>query len=493
MQLHTLRKGDRGKIIKIDADRTLRNRLNTFGIVPGEELTVKALSPAGETIEIEVGNTLVALRASEAKKIQTDIERSKREEKHAAHLAALLLAATAVQTGGKAATAESLSTTESLTDTLETGTISGQIRTGYLYTDPKLAETPSIHATALGGQLKYETGKWYGFDLGAAFYTSHAIDAASGDKSNGTFNDGLSSEAGHYDLLAEAYLDYSYENFKIRGGRQLIDTPYADSDDIRMTPNTFEGIVANYTYNDFNFIGAWLTRWQGPDAEVYKFVDLLENGSGVALLSVGYQGENIEASLWYYHADNTANVLYGQASYGYHISEELSFKGSLQVGNQSEIDRSGFDGTIYGAMAELNYFGWRASFAYDRLLVDKDKEYFGGFGGGVGFANMFEMTAGIFTFHQNATAWKGTLMYDLSDAGINGLTLEYDFGHFRGDSHHKAKEHNFILTYAPTERWNIELVYDRTLDVYMDMTMDNFGHPVDYSFDRLLVRANYNF
>lgn len=387
----------------------------------------------------------------------------------------------------------STSPSNSLADAFKNGKVNGQIRAGYLHADPEIAGEPTSYATALGGQLKFETAKWYGFDIGAAFYTSHAINPWSGSKSDGEFNDELTSAAGYYDLLAEAYLDYNYENFKVRGGRQLIDTPYADSDDIRMTPNTFEGVLATYAYDEFTFIGAYLTRWQGPDAGVYKFVDLLEDGDGVAMLAATYEKEDLEAGLWYYHADKTANVFYGDATYSYKLGDEATLKGSLQLGDQSEIDNSGIDGMIYGAMAELDYAGLTLSIAYDRLKVDEDKEYFGGFGGGVGFVNMFEMTAGVFTFHQSAKGWKAAIGYDFSQMGIEGLSIEYDYGNFKGDIEHEADEHNLMIVYAPSDTWDLELVYDRIEDANMDIGEDEFGDPVDYSLDRVLVRANYNF
>ena len=408
-------------------------------------------------------------------------------------LATILLTFTTSVAGEDRGSTETALATENFTDAFKDGKVSGQIRGGYLYTEPKLEGHPSPYSTAVGGQLKFETGKWYGLDIGAAFYTSHAINALSGEKSDGKFNDELSSDAGHYDLLAEAYLDYSYESFKIRGGRQLIDTPYADSDDIRMTPNTFEGIMATYGHDHFNFIAAWLNRWQGPDAGVYEFVDLIEDGDGIAMLAVTYEKDNLEGSLWYYRADKTADIFYGTISNVYDFTNDMTLKGSLQIGDQSEIGNSGIDGTIYGAMAELGYKGWTVSFAYDRLRVGEDKEYFGGFGGGVGFVNMFEMTAGVFTSHQSAKGWKATIAYDFSELGVDGLGIEYDFGNFKGDIEHEANEQNLMITYAPSDTWHAEIIYDRIDDVNRDMVEGTAGKPTDGSLKRVMARVSYHF
>jgi ferrous iron transport protein A len=72
MKLTELTKGDKAKIIKIHADKPLKERLSSFGVMRGEELTVKGCSLAKQTMEIEVGSTLIALRKDEAEKIEVE-------------------------------------------------------------------------------------------------------------------------------------------------------------------------------------------------------------------------------------------------------------------------------------------------------------------------------------------------------------------------------------------------------------------------------------
>ena len=72
MNLIDLQKGNRATIVKIHADKVLRDRFNSFGVMRGEELTVKGCSLAKQTMEIEVGSTLIALRADEAKLIEVE-------------------------------------------------------------------------------------------------------------------------------------------------------------------------------------------------------------------------------------------------------------------------------------------------------------------------------------------------------------------------------------------------------------------------------------
>ena len=70
MVLSDLHKGDKAEIVKINADKALKDRLTSFGVMRGETLLVKGCSIAKQTMEIEVGSTLIALRADEAGKIE---------------------------------------------------------------------------------------------------------------------------------------------------------------------------------------------------------------------------------------------------------------------------------------------------------------------------------------------------------------------------------------------------------------------------------------
>jgi ferrous iron transport protein A len=72
MKLPELTKGDKAEIIRIHADKALKDRLTSFGVMRGEELTVKGCSIAKQTMEIEVGSTLIALRKDEAEKIEVE-------------------------------------------------------------------------------------------------------------------------------------------------------------------------------------------------------------------------------------------------------------------------------------------------------------------------------------------------------------------------------------------------------------------------------------
>jgi len=72
MKLSQLRKGEKALIVNIHADKALKDRLASFGILRGEEVEVKGCSVGKQTIEVDVDGTLIALRAEEADKIEVE-------------------------------------------------------------------------------------------------------------------------------------------------------------------------------------------------------------------------------------------------------------------------------------------------------------------------------------------------------------------------------------------------------------------------------------
>ncbi len=72
MNIYHLNVGERGTILKINAGKTLKARMKSFGIYPGVEFVVKAFSLGKNNVELEVGRTLVALRKGEMDKIEIE-------------------------------------------------------------------------------------------------------------------------------------------------------------------------------------------------------------------------------------------------------------------------------------------------------------------------------------------------------------------------------------------------------------------------------------
>ena len=70
MRLSELEKGQEAKIVRIDAENGLKNRLMSFGIIRGADLRVEEYAPAKKTIKIAIDATMIALRFEEAQQIE---------------------------------------------------------------------------------------------------------------------------------------------------------------------------------------------------------------------------------------------------------------------------------------------------------------------------------------------------------------------------------------------------------------------------------------
>ena len=113
---------------------------------------------------------------------------------------------------------------------------------------------------SLGGSLGVETKAIQGFSIGTTFYTTNPL---FGKDDEGMF---LSSTNDGYSIVGEAFIKAQLGKTTIKAGRQIVDTPYADSDDIGMIPNSFEGYtLVNQDIANTTIILASLDKWSGVD------------------------------------------------------------------------------------------------------------------------------------------------------------------------------------------------------------------------------------
>jgi len=418
--------------------------------------------------------------------------------------ATLLTAATALVLSGTAY-AEKPRKAVTFSEMFTKGTPSGQIRLGYIRLDPDEDGAESNHDLALGGQLKFETAPLYGIALGMAFYTSHSLLQPDDED----FNDELSSAQQYYDILGEAYINGGWNGFNIRLGRQLIDTPFADSDDIRMTPHTFEAAVAGYEYNDFSVTGGYLSTWQGVDAgyniaengDYAEFDDMVPGSDGTWLLGGSYGSDILEAGIWYYGVLDVVNAFYADINVPIEFSDSFSMTFGAQVSFQSDNTSeetheelgARVEGDLYGAMVELSFAGITAGAAYTHASVDEGEVIFGGWGGGPFFTNIDTLVANEFAAGQDTNSYTLSVGYDFSDVGVEGLSIGYTFGHYEGgadamDSSANAEvaEHDFYLEYEISKDWSMDAVYVVSDDKENEAA-------TEWDYNRAQVRVNFTF
>ncbi|MFN4245980.1 MAG: ferrous iron transport protein A [Brevinematia bacterium] len=73
MKLSNAKKGNKGRIVKIDGDKEFKKKVNVMGILEGEEFSVSEVFPMGSPIIINIRNSKIALRKDEAERLTVDI------------------------------------------------------------------------------------------------------------------------------------------------------------------------------------------------------------------------------------------------------------------------------------------------------------------------------------------------------------------------------------------------------------------------------------
>jgi len=157
----------------------------------------------------------------------------------------------ALQANGQLIYLEKQKKVQSFQDMLTQGSIYGRLRNNNFYF--AYEEQDQTHQNQLiagvGGSLVYKSALYYGVDANIAFYYTKAFfnkDCYTLFKAGkDTFSRFEYANTGKTDLtvLGQANLGYQVSKTKLRIGRQLVETFYTKSNDTKMIPNTFDGVV----------------------------------------------------------------------------------------------------------------------------------------------------------------------------------------------------------------------------------------------------------
>jgi len=71
--LNELKRGEKGRIVKIGGEGSIRRRLLDMGLVSGSEVKMERVAPLGDPIEIKVKGYNLSLRKEEAASIQVEV------------------------------------------------------------------------------------------------------------------------------------------------------------------------------------------------------------------------------------------------------------------------------------------------------------------------------------------------------------------------------------------------------------------------------------
>lgn len=399
---------------------------------------------------------------------------------------AAIMAASSVYAADKEAEAQNIAEIFSKAKT------SGEIRLGYVAQDNDDA-TKNKNGAA-GGHLAIETASLNGISFGTAFYTTNRLQSKDIDTLGTSLFD---SNDESYAILGQAYVNVSLDKTNLKVGRQQIDTPFIDSDDIRMIPNLFETyMLSNNDIEDLILTAAHISKWSGVDAVTpEKFRKLVESGNGATMLGATYSGiKESELSAWYYDINDFTKIAYLTASTKLNLSDGATLNLGAQYANFSEYSLNGtatnIDGNVWGASAELAFesIGTTFSTAYNKASNNNGKSVSNGFGGGPFSTSMEENTIDSL---EGAKAYVVGVSFDFSVLGVDGLSLAYANGKFRDSlttSHVEIDESDYTLEYSYNDNLSAVLLYTDA-----KTKTDGIVNSDDTTFKRIQAYANYKF
>jgi len=363
----------------------------------------------------------------------------------------------------------------SLAEAFSLAKVNGYLRGTYQAHDVK--DDKTYEDDALGGKLHIETGEAYGISAGASFYTSNAV--------FNNDNKGLVPLRGEsyksYSILGEAYLKAEFGKSMLKVGRQEIETPFAQVDDIGMVPNTFEAAVfESHEIQDTSIFLGQLQKMSGVDAESVDTFKKINGSSNVQVLGVTYEGiSDLTLAGWYYNLKDgeVDKIAYLEADYEKELGE-MTYGVGLQYANQGYS--VGQTAKVYGGTfsATANKLGLTVATAYTEV---HDNAATSGFGGGPFFSNSEYLILDNAGKDGKAT-WFGS-EYDASNIGLEGLVLGLGQVTLENEIGKEARELDFTASYEINKATEIHLIASKLKGA--NVGEDDAKH--------LRVFANYNF
>ena len=369
----------------------------------------------------------------------------------------------------------------------------GQLRAGYI----NFTGDGSPHTTAYGlaGHVHFSTQRWNGLKVGAEAYTVLNLGKnLEYSRLNGDFFD---VKGDSFILLSQGYLDGKWGNTEMKLGRQSLDTPHADSDDLRMIPNYFEVYrVTNRDVDDLTLSAGFINRMAGWENGVdsSKFVKVAktlgtdQKTDGIYYASASYEGiKDLSLSLWYYHYADIANVIYAEAGYAHELSNNISLVLGLQYDGSQETGESLLgkqDAQTFGISLETDFkdIGVNILAAYNRDNGDTGAMGLS-LGGGPFFTSMEDQT--LDALGTSGSAWIIGAGYDLGKLGVEDLTFGAAYGSFKADdsSLYHTKEIDAVLEYNFNDKVTVTAAF-ASVDFKVKGRED---------YEQFRMIANYNF
>lgn len=247
---------------------------------------------------------------------------------------------------------------------------SAQLRTFYF--DRDKFDGSSSEAWALGGSISYLSGYLGNFlRIGATGYTSQPLYGP--DDRDGTLL--LQPGQEGYTVLGQLYGEVKFTD-KLFGaiGAKTYNTPYLNTNDTRMTPNTFEGATMYGTAGgtdstpEWRFGGGYISKIKGRNDD--DFISMSEAAGatvdrGVYVVGANMKQGDFSIGAAEYYSSDIINIFYTEAKYALPLSDANRLSFAAQYSDQQSTG----DNLLTGQSFSTNQWGVKSDLKLGAALL----------------------------------------------------------------------------------------------------------------------------
>ncbi len=311
------------------------------------------------------------------------------------------------------------------------GTFYGQLRGFYFERD--FEEKNTREDIAAGGLFYYRTAPVYGIDAGLGFYTAHDMNVNDDDKD--VYGLLAADEDGDHDgfsVLGEAFIRISGWHSSLKIGRQEMETPWINTDDNRLTPQSTTAVVfTNNRIDGLEVTAANVTRMRGKAATEFEsmteYAGLANADEPVSLAGLVYEGlDNFTFQLWDYYAHEYFNDIYFKTEYSRGLTNTITGFCTYQHLLQKDVgDAVGgeLDTYMFTVEGGVDINGLTLALAYGRI-GDDDFQY--PWGHDLIISGQLNDLA-----RADETGYLAKIAYDFSRIGLAGLSAKAVYMDFK--------------------------------------------------------------
>ena len=324
---------------------------------------------------------------------------------------------------------------ENFQEAFSEGTFYGQIRT--LYFERDFDERTDREDLAVGGNAYYRTAPLYGINAGMAFYTGQDMNVNDDDKNvYGLLAKDEDGDHDSFSVLGEAFIQLERWHSSLKIGRQELETPWINTDDNRLTPqSTASYYLTNNSIKDLEIIAGHVTRMRGKAATEFdsmsEYAGITGEKKPVSLAGLIYSGfEGFNFQFWDYYAHDYFNNIYFKAGYAHEISDGLSgFLTYQHLVQKDAGDKIGgeIDTFMYTFESGLEIKGLTLALAYGRI-GDDDLNY--PWGHDLIISGQLNDLA-----RADETGYLAKIAYDFSEIGLTGISAKVLYMDFNTPEH----------------------------------------------------------